>query len=427
MFRLFGAIRRWWDSTPRAQATTAATHVKPPVSAKPAARKPTVEPLEDRLAPSTAYLNNGVLAVYGTNNPELIRVTRQGAKVVVEGVGWAPAAQVRELQIFGYGGNDYVDIRTTSIHSHIDGGDGDDFIVGSLAKDVIHGGEGRDHLLGSRGNDILYGDGGNDVLLAGDGNDQMYGGAGSDFMDDGDRKRQEYYEGGADWDWNADVVGRGGATRDDVFQQGASTCVLMSVLSGLAGRGYNFRSHFRYGGFDIHANPFYIVQLWKGGKYRPVKVLFDGTISFHDPKPAAEGESWVILMQRAWIKFTGADGDGRASARTVYLGLTGRRPQLRQPIQVDDFRRIGVALARGRVITAATRADYVSDPMLVKNHSYTVIDTTILGGHKWVLLRNPWGADGPDTQTPQGADDGYIWVHWDQFRASMTSLSVFRM
>ena len=65
--------------------------------------------------------------------------------------------------------------------------------------------------------------------------------------------------------------------------------------------------------------------------------------------------------------------------------------------------------------------------MLVKNHSYTVVDTTISGGHKWVLLRNPWGADGPETQAPQGADDGYFWVHWDHFRASMTGLTVFTM
>ncbi|MBX3411476.1 MAG: right-handed parallel beta-helix repeat-containing protein [Pirellulales bacterium] len=57
------------------------------------------------------------------------------------------------------------------------GGAGIDFLLGGAGNDVMNGGGGIDMLLGSAGDDSLYGGGGRDLLI---------GGAGGDFLDGGD-------------------------------------------------------------------------------------------------------------------------------------------------------------------------------------------------------------------------------------------------
>jgi len=65
----------------------------------------------------------------------------------------------------------------------IDAGDGNDLvrINGSIGV-TVNGGDGNDMLLGGDGNDTLNGGIGNDVLDGGDGNDQMTGGDGYDYL-----------------------------------------------------------------------------------------------------------------------------------------------------------------------------------------------------------------------------------------------------
>ncbi|MCA9177544.1 MAG: hypothetical protein KDB14_23825 [Planctomycetales bacterium] len=53
------------------------------------------------------------------------------------------------------------------------GGDGDDYLVGGAANDV---------LMGGSGSDLLIGRGGNDVLVGGDGDDRLHGGCGDDIL-----------------------------------------------------------------------------------------------------------------------------------------------------------------------------------------------------------------------------------------------------
>jgi hypothetical protein len=105
-------------------------------------------------------------------------------------------------------GNDQIDLsRATGLWRDgspivdgptIDGGFGNDRLVGSYLGDHITGGPGRDTILGGPGNDEIAGDGGssdkgqaadvlrggpgNDLLEGYDGNDKIYGDNGNDYL-----------------------------------------------------------------------------------------------------------------------------------------------------------------------------------------------------------------------------------------------------
>ena len=53
----------------------------------------------------------------------------------------------------------------------INGGNGNDLLVGGTGNDTINGGNGDDNLDGGTGNDTLIGDSGNDLLTGGKGAD----------------------------------------------------------------------------------------------------------------------------------------------------------------------------------------------------------------------------------------------------------------
>jgi uncharacterized secreted protein with C-terminal beta-propeller domain len=86
-----------------------------------------------------------------------------------------------------------VDLSQLNVPTHIEGGAGDDVLVGGRQADLIEGGAGNDVLLGAAGkdelrggagNDYLKGQGGGDLLDGGTGIDKLYGGAGrNDFRD----------------------------------------------------------------------------------------------------------------------------------------------------------------------------------------------------------------------------------------------------
>lgn len=79
-----------------------------------------------------------------------------------------------------WGGNDY-----------LDGGDGDDVLLGHAGADILLAGSGNDHLegddqeslgLGNYGHDYLDGGDGHDSLHGVGGSDVLIGGAGNDFL-----------------------------------------------------------------------------------------------------------------------------------------------------------------------------------------------------------------------------------------------------
>ena len=97
--------------------------------------------------------------------------------------------------------NDFIDAsksgELTKKNKHVNmvlnGGKGDDKIIGSDFADTIKGGEGDDIINGGKGNDLLYGEKGENVFVfnSGDGKDTIYSGKGKDtlrFMGDDNKQ-----------------------------------------------------------------------------------------------------------------------------------------------------------------------------------------------------------------------------------------------
>jgi Ca2+-binding RTX toxin-like protein len=131
-------------------------------------------------------------SIYGTADVDVI---------FLDVKGYDTPRLVNVTQFYGGGGNDLIDLtsdRFTYGAVKIDGGSGNDWLLGNA---------GRDSLSGSLGSDYLKGYGGNDYLSGGDNNDRLYGGRGNDKLDGGSGNDYLYGEFGKD-------VLRGGSGRD---------------------------------------------------------------------------------------------------------------------------------------------------------------------------------------------------------------------
>jgi len=91
-------------------------------------------------------------------------------------------------EINGGGGND-----------NIIGTDGDDTIIGGDGHDTLKGGAGNDNLRGEEGNDKLDGGRGDDLLTGGQGDDVAFGGEGNDSYFFNAFDGQDTFHGGEGW------------------------------------------------------------------------------------------------------------------------------------------------------------------------------------------------------------------------------------
>jgi Ca2+-binding RTX toxin-like protein len=92
-----------------------------------------------------------------------------------------------KLTVKGLGGNDSISaaaLATQLIGLTLDGGDGNDTIVGSQVVELSLGGNGNDSIDGNRGNDPAFMGAGDDTFIwdPGDGNDTIEGQDGADTM-----------------------------------------------------------------------------------------------------------------------------------------------------------------------------------------------------------------------------------------------------
>lgn len=87
----------------------------------------------------------------------------------------------------GGAGNDILKAGTkVPVNSNaLNGGDGNDHLIGNLGHDLLTGDAGADTITGNDGNDTLNGGDGNDELNGGTGNDFLYGDAGNDTLTGG--------------------------------------------------------------------------------------------------------------------------------------------------------------------------------------------------------------------------------------------------
>jgi len=78
-------------------------------------------------------------------------------------------------------GDDTVTVdASVSVPVYLDGGEGDDTLIGGSADDHLTGGPGNDTLTGGAGDDVVGGGAGNDTFDGGTGNDELDGEAGDD-------------------------------------------------------------------------------------------------------------------------------------------------------------------------------------------------------------------------------------------------------
>jgi hypothetical protein len=221
---------------------------------------------------------------------------------------------------------------------------------------------------------------------------------------------------------------------EDVFQGDAPTCWLLASISSVARTGADFASRIRYLGNDQYA-----VDLFDSNRTPiTVTVNFNGVTNSADPiaNPKEEGDSWVILMQRAYLQSRGIDITDPPEGNSYYAleGLTGRRTELGirlgPALNPADLARITSALAAGKNVVAGTNAHewQINTDLLFKNHAYTVmrveseVRQTFFGKvTDWfVVLRNPYGNDTGARNVSWGANDGIVRVGWDQFSRSMS-------
>jgi len=110
--------------------------------------------------------------------------------------------------ILGLGGDDT--ILAAAGHDYVNGRAGDDIISGGDGHDIVIGEDGDDELYGDAGDDILFGADGNDVISGGAGVDGIDGGVGNDTLSGGEGQDHfqfdiGYNSSGAD-NWGNDII-----------------------------------------------------------------------------------------------------------------------------------------------------------------------------------------------------------------------------
>jgi Ca2+-binding RTX toxin-like protein len=159
------------------------------------------------------------------------------------------------LEIDGGGGNDII-IGNDSENTFW-GGDGDDVLDGGSDDDILRGGAGDDSVLGGADNDLLFGDAGNDIVDGQDGDDTLYGGTGNDRLIGGDGDDAIYGEGDDDRIF-------GGAGADLVYGSAGD-----DIVSG----GFNLDTPTDYNSFEDGA-----VDRLTGGNGADIFIGNDGDV-----------------------------------------------------------------------------------------------------------------------------------------------------
>jgi hypothetical protein len=145
--------------------------------------------------------------------PRQLHFDYNGREILAPWRNAAGIPLVEQIRITGLGGDDHIeflrrDDTTRNIYTvdtsyltargndfvgHIEGGAGDDTLIGGNARDRIDGGRGSDTIFGYGGNDRLYGEKPTDspvpidtttvdTIFGGQGNDDLIGGAGRNFL-----------------------------------------------------------------------------------------------------------------------------------------------------------------------------------------------------------------------------------------------------
>jgi hypothetical protein len=150
-------------------------------AAPPALKEPTLEnglltvegtKAADRIALELQAGNPGILQIdFGDDGSAEFSFERSEiAQIVVEAGNGGDAVRIDESN----------GVFADTIPTTIDGGNGDDRLVGGAGAVTLIGGNGDDTLFGGNGNERLFGGNGNDTIDGGKGNDAAFLGNGND-------------------------------------------------------------------------------------------------------------------------------------------------------------------------------------------------------------------------------------------------------
>src|SRR6185295_8595997 len=117
---------------------------------------------------------NDQVTVNGTAGNDVISMSMRNGALVVSGLAEEVVIEhfdlTDEIHIAGLGGDDVIDASALGVggpHVTLEGGEGDDVLLGSASDDTLLGNAGDDILLGGSGNDVLDGGPGNNVIIQG--------------------------------------------------------------------------------------------------------------------------------------------------------------------------------------------------------------------------------------------------------------------
>lgn len=154
-------------------------------------RRPlSIQSLDERIVPAITFTNvAGHLTIIGDDNNNSFEVAVSGDKKFIVRVGPnSPALNTNvlvkgttQITVEGNGGNDNISIAPLGSLSianaiSVQGGAGNDTLIGSSKVDSLDGGDNNDSLFGAAGNDTVFGNNGNDTLTGSLGNDFVSGG-----------------------------------------------------------------------------------------------------------------------------------------------------------------------------------------------------------------------------------------------------------
>lgn len=383
----------------------------------------------------TIITGEGNDTVVGSNGSDLISTTggsdRLDGGYGADSLYGGAAADV----IFGGEGDDLVSGGAGT--DYVDGDGGNDWVYGGDNNDTVLGGTGNDYTDGGAGSDMLYAENGDDWVVAGAGNDSLYGGAGNDKLDGG--PGADAFAGGTGFDMYRNEIDDLIAQFDksdvkDVKQGEAGTCVLLASIVAVTNSGVDLAQRIQQVGVNQYSVPLYR----PGVGWVRQTVYFDGIWSDNDPMLAAPGDAWVLIYQRAYLQEMGVrwtdtrtDDWGRLygtkyqRADSALMALTGRADwtgNTAMGYTSSNFVELQQATAARRATIVLTQGDGPSRYGLIDGHAYAVMGVRSDGRGGWnVILRNPWGIDGP---VPQGVDDGIIAVSWQVFQATTQGYTI---
>jgi Ca2+-binding RTX toxin-like protein len=178
---------------------------------------PRLEELRPRINPVvTATFSSGLLTVVGDTAPNnLVLLSDLSGNILLQEDG-GPATPItggptlgntNAIIMQGDDGADVLDVSQlpgTNRTIVLDGGAGDDLLIGGQAADSMVGGVGNDTLQGFQGDDRLFGGAGDDVLDGGVGDDVLVGEAGADTFTGG--AGDDLFDGSTNADTAVDIV-----------------------------------------------------------------------------------------------------------------------------------------------------------------------------------------------------------------------------